>query len=127
MKVSEPVLAAMRQTNELFDAEVIRKHNIDGLDRVYTAHARALPPGAPMVEGRDQIKSFWRQAIASLGLKSATLATVDAQAVGDSVIEIGRADLTVEDGQILTVKYVVHWKQEDGTWKWNIDIWNLNQ
>jgi ketosteroid isomerase-like protein len=127
MNISEPVLAAMRQTNELFEVEAIRKRNTDVLNRVYTANARILPPGAPMIEGRGQIKSFWQQAIADLGLESATLSTVDAEAVGDSVIEIGRSVLTVGRGQILTVKYVVHWKQEDGTWKWNVDIWNLNQ
>ena len=127
MKVSEPVLAEMRQTNQLFEAEVIGKRNTNGLDRVYTASARILPPGAPMITGRSQIKTFWQQAIIALGLKSARLATVEAEIVGDSVIEIGRADLTVGGGQILPVKYVVHWKQEEGVWKWNVDIWNLDE
>jgi len=94
---------------------------------VYTASARILPPGAPMITGRSQIKTFWQQAIIALGLKSARLATVEAEIVGDSVIEIGRAELTVGGGQILPVKYVVHWKQEEGVWKWNVDIWNLDE
>ena len=80
-----------------------------------------------MMTGRDQILSFWREAISSMGLRAAMLETVDAEAVGESVIEVGRADLTVGSGQIVQVKYVVHWKQEDGLWKWNIDIWNVNQ
>ncbi|MEJ2008964.1 MAG: DUF4440 domain-containing protein [Acidobacteriota bacterium] len=125
--IPEPVLTAMRQTNEVFDTEVIRKGNIDALDRVYTATARVLPPGAPMVEGRDKIKQFWQNTIKSLGVKSANLVTVDAEVVGDSVLEVGRADLTVGDGQVATVKYVVHWKQEDANWKWNTDIWNGNE
>ena len=29
-------------------------------------------------------------------------------------------------GQTVTVKYVVHSKQEDGGWKWRVDIWNTN-
>ena len=62
-----------------------------------------------------------------LGLKSAKLATVDAEAVGDSVVEIGRADLALGDGQRVTVKYVVQWKEEDGAWKWNVDIWNASE
>ena len=60
-------------------------------------------------------------------MRDAKLSTVDAQAVGDSVIEVGRAVLTLDEGQILTVKYVVHWKEEDGIWKWHTDIWNMNQ
>ena len=27
-------------------------------------------------------------------------------------------------GFVTIAKYVVHWKQEDGAWKWHIDIWN---
>lgn len=117
----------MRRTNEVFQSEVIVKRNMGALDRVYTSHARVLPPGAPMIEGREAIKVFWNQAIAGMNLTGAKLTTVDAEEAGDSVIEIGRADLTMASGQSVAVKYVVHWKQEDGGWKWNIDIWNPNQ
>lgn len=127
IKISEPILAAMRRTNDMFDTQVIRANRPDALDRVYTANARILPPGAPMIEGREAIKGFWGQAIAGLGLKSVKLAIVEAEMAGDTVVEIGSADLTVGDGSIVTVKYVVHWKQEDGTWKWHVDIWNPNQ
>jgi ketosteroid isomerase-like protein len=127
IKVSDSILAAMRQTNEFFDTQVIQANNTDALDRVYSADARILPPGVPMIAGLDQIKNFWKQAIAGMGIKSAKLATVEAEATGDSVVEIGSADLTVGDGSIVTVKYVVHWKQDGGAWKWHIDIWNLSQ
>ena len=127
MPVSETVLNAMRQTNAIYDAEVVRNCNTDALDKVYTANARILPPGAPMVHGRAAIKSFWREALASLGVVDSKLATVEAEPCGDSVLEIGKADLTVANNQIVEVKYVVHWKQEDGRWKWHVDIWNLNQ
>ena len=125
--VPPTVLDAMRRTNEVFQSEVIVKRNMGALDRVYTSHARVLPPGAPMIEGREPIKAFWTQAIAGMNLTGAKLTTVAAEEAGESVIEIGRADLTLAGGQAVTVKYVVHWKQEDGAWKWNIDIWNSNQ
>ncbi len=127
MNVPQTVLTGMRQTNALFEAEVVGKRNINALNRVYTTKARVLPPGAPMVEGRDQIESFWQQAISSLGLKAAKLSIVDAEVVGDRVFEIGQAQLTLANGQTVAVKYVVEWKQEDGAWKWDVDIWNLNQ
>ncbi len=126
MSVAETILAAMRQTNAVFEDEVVRNKDFSALNRVYTVRARILPPGAPMVTGREQIVAFWREAISGLGVKGATLATVDAELAGDSIVEVGRADLTVADGQTVQVKYVVQWKQEDGLWKWNIDIWNLN-
>jgi ketosteroid isomerase-like protein len=126
MDVPEIVLAAMRQTNEVFISEVVMKQDLGRLDRVYTANARVLPPGIPMIEGRENIKAFWQQAIAGLGLKSAKLETVEAEVAGESVMEIGKADLALGSGQTMTVKYVVHWKREDGHWKWHVDIWNPN-
>ncbi|QNI33643.1 nuclear transport factor 2 family protein [Alloacidobacterium dinghuense] len=127
MSVSQTVQSAMQQTNDLFCSAVVKNRQIDVLDNIYTANARILPPGTDLIEGRAQIKNFWEQAIAALAVTDATLATVDAETAGDSVIEIGRADLTLEGGQKVAVKYVVHWKQEDGRWKWNTDIWNMNQ
>ena len=124
--VSENVLAAMRQTNSLFNSEVVKKRNLNALDRIYTRSARILPPGAPMIEGREQIKGFWKQALESMGVTSGELTTVHAEPAGDGILEIGRAELNTGGG-VATVKYVVHWKQEDGAWKWNTDIWNANE
>ena len=127
MSVPDAVLAAMRQTNSLFVTEVAGRRNFDALDQVYTRDARILPPGAPMVEGRTQIKGFWAAAVDALNVSSVTLSTVYAEVAGDTVVEIGRADLTMAGGVTAPVKYVVHWKQEDGAWKWATDIWNMNQ
>ena len=127
MNVPENVLAAMQNTNALFNSQVVEGQDVSGLDHVYTRDARVLPPGAAMLEGREQAKGFWKEAINALGLKSAKLTTVDAEAVGDSVVEIGRAELLGGSGQTVTVNYVVHWKQEDGGWKWHVDIWNANE
>jgi ketosteroid isomerase-like protein len=126
MPVPDAISAAMRQTNDLFCLQVGTNRNVDALDKVYTAGAHILPPGAPMIEGREQIKAFWAQAIVGLDVKSVTLATITAEATGDSVVEIGRAELTTPAGTAVA-KYVVHWKQEDGLWKWHTDIWNMNK
>jgi ketosteroid isomerase-like protein len=125
--VPETVLTAMRQTNDLFNMEVVMKGNLNALDRVCTSGARILPPGAPMVEGREQIKAFWNQAINGMKVTGAKLTIMNAERVGNDVIEIGRADLSVARGGVVTVKYVVHWKQEEGAWKWHVDIWNLSE
>ena len=127
MSVPENVLAAMRETNELFNARVVRDHDMQALDQVYTSDAHVLPPGAPMVEGREAIKQFWQQAIAGMNIKEAKLETALADECGGQVLEIGRADLTVDGDQRVAIKYVVYWKQEQGRWKWHVDIWNPNQ
>ena len=76
MIVSENVLASMRRTNKLFESEVAKNRNISALENIYTSDARILPPGAAMIEGRDNIKNFWRQTIAGPATQSATLDTV---------------------------------------------------
>src|SRR3954466_1281132 len=47
------------QTNDLFNTEVFGKRNLDALDQTCTAGARILPPGAPSISGRTDIKAFW--------------------------------------------------------------------
>ena len=120
----------MASTNEIFNSEVFQKRNFDALDEVYTANALILPPGAPMISGRPAIKQFWTDMIQSANAKSAVLSSVHVMHSGDGVVEIGRAVLTVEpEGQSeaqIEVKYVVYWLQEDGRWKWHVDIWNPN-
>ncbi len=126
MGVPEAVLAGMRITNERFCAEVIEQRKTDALEGVYTRDARVLPPGADLIEGRAAIQGFWQKAIEALDLTGATLTTVTAEMCGDSAIEIGRADLRLGSGHTVQGKYIVHWKQEDGAWKWDKDIWNVN-
>ena len=94
MPVPEAIAAAMRQTNELFNTEVGGKHDIAALDKIYTAGARILPPGAPMIEGREAIKAFWTRAVAAMDPASVTLASVHAEQAGDGVVE---TVVTVDD------------------------------
>ena len=119
--VSEDILAAMKRTNDIA-SQAIASGTIEELELVYTEQARILPPDAQMVSGRTGILEFWRAAVEA-GLRRAALTTIDALPAGDGIIEIGRADLTM-GGQPVTVKYVVFWKEENGTWKWHVDIWN---
>ena len=118
----------IQATNRIFEQEVAAQRNVQALDRVYTAKARILPPGAPMVEGRENVKAFWRGAIEALDVSSAMLETLDFQAAGDAGIEIGQATLSFRaaGSAPAVMKYVVVWKREDGAWKWDVDIWNPN-
>ena len=127
MSVSDSAVKGMRETNELFCSKAVRMRDMNALDHVYTEDAQILPPGSDMVHGLAGIKSFWLSAITSLDVKDASLSTVSAEAAGDTVVEIGRAELTLAAGQRVAVKYVVHWKQDGNRWKWHTDIWNMNQ
>ena len=124
------VALSMAATNEIFNSEVFGKRNFAALDMVYTSDARILPPGAPMISGREAIKKFWSDLIVGANATSAVLTSIDVMSEGRGVVEIGKAVLTVEPpGQPaaqMEVKYVVYWRQEDGLWKWHVDIWNPN-
>lgn len=122
--------AGMAHTNDLFNSEVFGRRNFDALDQIYTTDARILPPGAPMISGRVAIKKFWSDMVTAANATSAVLASVDVVEGGDGAVEIGTATLTIapagHPAVQVEVKYVVFWKQEDGLWKWHIDIWNTN-
>jgi ketosteroid isomerase-like protein len=55
-------------------------------------------------------------------VRSVTLTTVDLQVMGDGACEVGHARLTLGNGTTAPAKYVVIWKQEDGGWRWDIDM-----
>ena len=120
----------MAVTNRRFNDEVFGKRNFDALDQIYTSGARILPPGAPMISGRQAIKKFWSDLVTGANARSAVLTSIDVMPAGDGAVEIGSALLTVAPpGQPearMEVKYVVYWREEDGLWKWHVDIWNAN-
>jgi ketosteroid isomerase-like protein len=126
----EQIRLAMAETNKRFCAEVFGKRNFDALDDIYTSGASILPPGAPMISGRQKIKEFWSNLVQSANASSAVLESIDVMPAGEGAVEIGRAVLVVQPaGQAasqLEVKYVVYWQQEGGRWMWHVDIWNAN-
>jgi ketosteroid isomerase-like protein len=127
-ELSPSMTQDIQATNRIFEQEFAEKRNVDALDRVYTANARILPPGAEMVTGRENVKAFWKAAVESLNVASVKLETLDFQPQGDTGIEIGRATLVFRTAGAPSaiMKYVVIWKREDGAWKWAVDIWNPN-
>jgi ketosteroid isomerase-like protein len=130
LSASADVRAAMAATNRIFNDEVIGKGNLSALDQVYTQDARILPPGAPMISGREGIKKFWSDLVAAVHATGALLESDDVMLTGDGAVEIGHATLTVqppgEASAQLFAKYVVYWRQEQSVWKWHVDIWNFN-
>jgi ketosteroid isomerase-like protein len=123
--IADDLKLAMSKVNDLFNMEVIGNRNFGALDQIYTADARILPPGAPMITGREGIRDFWRDLVQGGNVKSAALTSVDVMPSGDGVVEIGKATIVAEGGS-MEVKYVVCWRKENGHWKWHVDIWNTN-
>ena len=101
-----------------------------GIAALYTDDAKLLPPGSPMMSGKDAIQSFWQGAM-DMGIKEAKLEIVAVESAGNLAYEVSRFALSGEqqggESIMLTGKYVVVWKNQDGNWKLHVDIWNTDE
>jgi ketosteroid isomerase-like protein len=121
-----PVRAAIEKQNAAFSAAFARG-DVAAVAAAYTDDAIAFPPDADMVRGRAAIQGLW-QSLRDAGAKSLSLTTVDVHASGGLAAETGTAVLKIQPPggaeQSQSVKYVVVWKQQAGSWKIFRDIWN---
>lgn len=126
MVPSTEVRNAIADTNARF-LDAFNKADAPGcVSATYTPDAEILPSNFDIIEGTSGIQAFWQGAM-DLGVKSATLETIELEEHGDAVVEIGKYTLAAEGGhQIDEGKYLVVWKQQAGQWKWHRDIWNTS-
>jgi uncharacterized protein (TIGR02246 family) len=98
---------------------------------LYTEDAALLPPGAPRVEGKEDIATFWQDAI-DAGITDLNLSTSEVVKAGDLAFETGSLTLnaTNPEGAVVPLagKYTVVWQRDDdGVWRMHRDIWNIDQ
>jgi uncharacterized protein (TIGR02246 family) len=93
---------------------------------LYTPDGQLAPSNSDVIEGTEAIAAFW-QAVIDMGLKSATLETIELEEYGDTSVEQGRYQLGDGQGNIADHgKYIVIWKRDGGGWKLHRDIWNTS-
>ena len=121
-KLIDEIRAANRNFMDRF-----KRGDAAGVAALYTGDAKLLPPDSQMMDGTDAIRSFWQGAM-DMGVKEATLETVEVESRDDLAYEIGRYTLVIQSkvGESTTAKgkYVVVWKNRDGGWRLHVDIWN---
>lgn len=123
------VMQGTSDTNRQFE-EAFARGDAAGCAAVYTDDAKIMPPDSPVLTGKQAAQAYW-QAVMDMGIKSASLQTLDLEDHGDTAIERGAAtvDIQAEGGQTTqaTAKFVVIWKRQgDGTWKWAVDCFNFD-
>ena len=117
---------AIVAVNEKFVA-AFERGDAAGIAALYGKDGQVLPPNNESISGKRAIETFW-QGVMSMGIKSATLETVELDDGGDIAFEVGKYTLLGEERQeVDTGKYVVVWKQEAGQWKLHRDIWNSSR
>jgi uncharacterized protein (TIGR02246 family) len=123
------VRKSLEEANAKF-CEALRQGDTAAVASLYTDDARLLPPNSEIIQGKQDVETFWGGAM-QMGVKDAILTTVDVIGMGDMVFEIGKYVLTIQpEGQDAVEdsgKYIVLWKKvADGEWKLHVDIWNTN-
>ena len=95
-----------------------------GVAALYTDAGQLLPPGSDIITGREGIAAFWTGGM-EMGIKRVELNTLELDPQGDTAIEVGRATLYSEGGDVIDdPKYLVVWKREGGQWRLHRDMWN---
>ena len=124
--MSSDIRPQIESANAQF-VSAFKRGDATGIANLYTAEAQLLPANSDFVRGTAAIRTFW-QSVIDTGLKGASLDTIELEAHGDTVIEIGRYRLLAAGDAVADQgKYIVVWKHDTGKWKLHRDIWTTSQ
>lgn len=98
---------------------------------LYTEDAVLIPPGEPVVRGREAIEEYWSGAIEAGGVRDVSVETMDALSSGSLGYETGSFVLTANgpDGEPVVDRgrYIELLRREpDGRWLSTHGIWNAS-
>jgi len=120
-------IRSLIETNNKTFVAAFKRGDAAAMAGLYTVEGQLLPANSDFVRGTAAIRAFW-QGVMNLGLKDASLETIEVEAHGDTAIEVGRYTLIAAGGAVAdSGKYIVIWKNDKGTWKLHRDIWTTSQ
>lgn len=106
--------------------DALRRGDASAVSRVYAERATLLAPSAQLVSGRKAIEAFWAAGIAA-GVTDADLESLELRRHDGVAYEVGRYALRLrpaEGGSVVDRgKYLlVHERQDDGSWRWAVEM-----
>jgi len=117
---AESIRAASSQFADRFNS-----HDMAALASAYSIDARLIPPNFEIIVGRENIQAWFEQADANL-----QLTITDLQVSGDMAYVLGDYTISSQPGEGEgwndTGNYLEIWKKVNGTWMFDLDIWNTN-
>ena len=120
------VRAAIEATNKKVMAAV-KRGDVSKIAHIYKTDVKVLPPYMDMLKGRKAAQAIWQGGIET-GIKEVSLVIEEVMVGGNIACEIGRYTHTIQSPGVETIidkgKYVVIWKQDEGSWKIDTEIWN---
>jgi ketosteroid isomerase-like protein len=115
------------EANSKIFIDAFNKGDAAGVAALYAMDAKLLPPNEKLVEGQENIQTFWGRA-ATAGVKMVSLTTSDVTASGVYAIETGKFVTTMPTASGGTTtdegKFVVVWQRQGSGWKIIRDIFN---
>ena len=105
-------------------AAALSAGNVDAALELYADDVIILPPDAPMVVGKHQLRPLIEELTGS-GLKIRYEQT-KVQSYDDTIINIGRGVGQLKDRQIFTKHILILKKQPDGKWKITADSYTFD-
>lgn len=122
---SADIFNAINECNRKF-MSAFHQGDAQAIAELYSENAQLLPPGSPPVTGRSAIEGFWDDVLQQ-GLSRLELKTVELEHLGHTAIEIGRARILTEAGEVAVApKYLVVWVDDGNGWNLHRDIWNVD-
>lgn len=121
--------AAIRETDKLW-LEAVTKRDAERAISFWSDDALVLPPDAPVIAGKEAIRSFVGGAFSDPNFSIRWVTDeVHVSANGDMAYATGTNQVTATgpNGKVFTQrgKGITVWKkQADGAWKCVVDIWN---
>jgi ketosteroid isomerase-like protein len=124
--------ACDRQPARVFPETAVREweaarnaRDADAMAAAYAEDAKVLPPGAPIVEGRAAIRTFFRNLFESrpepADFDEREIVVLGKYTWRQGIYSVAQADGTVEYG-----KFIQLWKLENGDWKLYRSMWSPN-
>lgn len=104
--------------------DAYRRNDAAAIAGLYAGDAVLLPPGHPLVTGRDDIRAYWKR-----GMESGfAMDTVRIEVAPGSGYVVGRYYVPPDgDDPAETGKFVIALRRErDGVWRITADIWNAD-
>lgn len=115
--------AAIAASNKLF-GEAFQKNDSASFVARYASDACINPTGFPQMCGSAAIGAYFKGGY-EMGVRDIKLTTDEVLAADPYVIETGKYEMIVGNGiSAEKGKFIVIWKQENGSWKMYKDIWN---
>ena len=128
--VKEKTIAVARQGIAEANARFLERFtqgDARGVAAFYAKDAVILPPGQGLVQGPENILTFWQNMMAA-GIKTLELETQATDELGPAVCEVGKCRVYGDNHQLVDEgKYLVLWREEGGEWKVYRDMWNSSR